>query len=346
MARFFRAALEELNSRPGLPWKRRLRAWKSGFTSSAWVQYQLDENDPDLYVTDLSAELSLYKINGIFNPIIADKLIFSRLLTAHQVPQPDVIAVIHDGKFFEENASYDPDLPGSLTRSLARYPRQVFRPTWCGRGHGIFVLSQDDEGLRANGKLTTLEQLCAHISQLDRYMVTEFQRQKAYAEQIFPGSVNTLRILTLWDEETSAPYVAAVSHRFGTSRSAPLDNWRHGRGGICASVCPVTATLGQVAWRPNGAGPAWSSSHPETGQPVEGVIIPGFHPCLEAVLDAALHLPFCPMIGWDVVLTENGFSVLEANPIPDLDVLQIHNPLLTDPRTRKFFQRWGLATSV
>ena len=86
----------------------------------------------------------------------------------------------------------------------------------------------------------------------------------------------------------------------------------------------------------------WESSHPDTGEPIEGVVIPGLDNCIEGLLQAASHLPFCPCIGWDVVITEDGFSILEANPIPGLIIVQIHTPLLIDPRTRQFFQRWGV----
>jgi len=51
---------------------------------------------------------------------------------------------------------------------------------------------------------------------------------------------------------------------------------------------------------------------------------------------AALH--FIPYIGWDLLVTEDGFQVIEANNGPDLMLFQMHGPLLIDPRIRRFFQ--------
>jgi hypothetical protein len=60
------------------------------------------------------------------------------------------------------------------------------------------------------------------------------------------------------------------------------------------------------------------------------------------VTDAAGHLAFCPLIGWDVVMTRDGFSVLEANPEPSFRAWQVHQPLLANPRNRAFFKYWGV----
>lgn len=339
---FSRAVFSELKSKTGLPWKQRLRAWKSGFSSNSWMVYNLAENDPKLYLPDLSTRLRSFKINGFFNPIIGNKLILSRLLAVHQIPHPAVVSIILDGQLFEDDAPFDPDMSQALSRTLDRYPRQVFRPTWSGGGQGVFFLNRDHDGLKLNGEEVTSEEVCAFLSRLDRYLSTEFQEQGAYAKKIYPGSTNTIRLLSLWDVKNGNPFIAAVSHRFGSSRSAPIDNWHQGRGGFCASVDVETSTLGQAAMLSSDQQLVWVPSHPETGEPIEGVVIPGLNNCIEGLLNAASHLPFCPCIGWDVVLTKDGFSILEANPMPAMDVWQVHTPLLQDPRTRQFFQRWGL----
>jgi hypothetical protein len=340
---FLRAVRIELRSKTGLSWKQRLGAWRRGFSSESWKLYDLPENNPDLYLPDLSSLLRFYRINGFFNPIIGDKLLLSRLLTAHRIPHPDVVSIILGGRLIEEGAPFDPDMPRVLSRTLVRYPRQVFRPTWSGNGHGLFFLSRDDDGLKLNGEKLTLDEACVFLSGLDRYLATEFLEQEAYAEKIYPGSANTLRILTLWDMKRGEPFVAAISHRFGSSRSGLIDNWHGGRGGLCAPVDQKTSILGQAATQSADHKMVRESSHPETGEAIEGVLIPGLNNAIEGVLGAAVHFPFCPCIGWDVLLTGGSFSILEANPISGLTIVQVHTPLLKDPRSRAFFQYWGMS---
>lgn len=342
LVRFFRAVLAEMKSKSGLPWRTRISAWKAGFSSMSWVRLNLDENEPEEYLPDLRSVLKSYKINGFFNSIIGNKLVMARLLALHQLPQPDIVSIIVQGRLIEENAPFEPNLAHALSRSLERYPHQVFRPTWSGGGEGVFFLSRDDHGLTLNGAEVSLDEVCAFLSKQDRYMATEFQQQAAYARTIYPGSTNAMRILSLWDVDNGAPFIASVAHRFGSSRSNGMDHWHQGRGGVCASADLTSATLGKAVSLSANNRLVWESSHPETGEPIEGVVIPGFKECIESMLKAATYFPFCPLIGWDVVMTKSGFSILEANPMPGLDLIQIHAPLLKDPRSRQFFQHWGL----
>ena len=44
-----------------------------------------------------------------------------------------------------------------------------------------------------------------------------------------------------------------------------------------------------------------------------------------------------PLIGWDMLMTDDGYSILEANSPPGITVWQVHAPLLRDPRVARFF---------
>jgi len=343
LIRFLRAIKSELRYKSKLPMKTRLKAWSLGFSSAAWELYKLEHNDPALFIPDIRATWYRYKVNGFFNPIIGNKLILSRLLTTHQIPHPAVVSIVLDGKLLEEDRAYERDLAGALSRTLDRYPRQVFRPTWSGGGQGVFFLDRDDTGLKLNGETVTNEEVVALLSRLDRYLSTQFHEQAGYARDIFPGSTNTLRIVSLWDSESGEAVIAAVAHRFGMSHSGKLDSFHSGLGGVSAAVDSSTGTIGRAIMRMPDGEVVSISHHPDTSQPIEGVTIPGFHQCLETLKKTACHFPFCPWIGWDVVITEDGFRVLEANTLPSFTVTQVHTPLLKDPGTKRIFQRWGLA---
>jgi len=44
-----------------------------------------------------------------------------------------------------------------------------------------------------------------------------------------------------------------------------------------------------------------------------------------------------PYMGWDVVITEAGFKVLEINSLPGISLVQFFKPLLDEERIRKFY---------
>jgi D-alanine-D-alanine ligase-like ATP-grasp enzyme len=53
----------------------------------------------------------------------------------------------------------------------------------------------------------------------------------------------------------------------------------------------------------------------------------------------AEELSSLPRVGWDVVVTDDGFELLELNTHAGVETLQVHRPVLADPRTRRFFER-------
>jgi len=340
---FLRAVRGELASRTGLPWKQRFAAWRAGFTSRSWMLYELEQGDPGRYLADFKAILNGYRVNGFYHTVLGNKLVLSRLLDAHGIPHPRVCATLIEGKLRLEDQAKAPALAAALDRVLEHSPRLVFRPVRSGCGEGVFFLDREDGGLCLNGHPVTLDEAARLLAALDGYVVTEFVQQARYARAIFPGSTNTLRVLTLWDAATGAPFTAAVIHRFGARASGPTDHWDKGEGGYCASVDRATGIMGPAVSLAADNHLRWVSAHPDSGAAIEGVAIPGFRECIDGVLGAAEQFPFCPSIGWDVVLTDDGYRIIEANTIQGLSIMQVHQPLLDDPRTRAFYERWGMA---
>jgi hypothetical protein len=217
--------------------------------------------------------------------------------------------------------------PGRLSPSLVGWRRRCF-----------FVHRQGQEWL-VNGRIATADELHSLLGGLDRYIATAFVEQAEYARRIHSPTTNTLRVLTLVDD--AGPFVANVVHRFGTSRSYPIDNFHQGRGGICADVNVPAATLGKALSLGAHHERICHEVHPETGSQIEGVSIPGLPWALEGVLEAARCFPEATCVGWDLVITDKGYSVIEANAPPGIVVSQAHGPLLAHPRVAAYFRQHG-----
>jgi hypothetical protein len=341
LVRTYRVLRGELCSPYRVPWRRRLAALRRGFTARTAVLYQLDRNDPALYVPDIAFARRGYKINGFFNPIVGNKLVLSQVLAGYGVPHPRVLAVVQRGRLIDiEDHLAAASALEALAVVLSRSPTLVFRPHWAGAGEGIFFLrGGDGGGWSINGVAATPAEVAALVAGLDRYVVTAFVQQAAYAAEIFPAAANTLRVLTLADAD--GPFVAAAVHRFGTTRSFPIDNWHQGRGGLCTSIDTESATLGKSATLDANGKVVFASAHPETGAPIEGVRIPGLAAALDGFLRTARCFPGAPCVGWDAIITDDGFSILEGNSPPGLYVWQVHAPLLANPRIARFFAASG-----
>ncbi|ESP90053.1 sugar-transfer associated ATP-grasp domain-containing protein [Candidatus Halobonum tyrrellensis] len=181
---------------------------------------------------------------------------------------------------------------------------------------------------------------------LSEYLVSEFVRQADYADRLFPDAVNTLRVVTL-NDDADGPFVAGAVHRVGTAASAPVDNWS--RGGLSVEIAGDGTLSDGARWSSAGE-LRWFDAHPDTGDPLAGVEMPGWPAVRERILWMAAALPSLPHIGWDVVLTDEGdgendpgFVVIERNSHPGVETLQVHRPLLDDPRVRRFYERHGHA---
>lgn len=327
-----------------LPHVGRRGAWRAfvrGFSPRAFTLYELDRNDPMLYLSDYGSLVRSVGVNAQYDFIINNKLIAWTLLTGLSIPAPSLLGVIEKGRL----RAY-PECPGpvrlTLQELLQQHRKLVLKPVRGLKGLGVIFLEQTEARITLNGSPLTGEQLQTKIQELDGFIVTEFVAQAAYARRFYPRTTNTVRLLTVWDSTRDQPFVASAVQRIGTSRSFPVDNWRAGQGGLSASVNLATGELGPGAsMNPNGR-LLWCDSHPETGQRIAGEVIPGWVTVTEGVLAAATRLFFAPLIGWDVVVCEEGFSVLEINGKPGVWALQSHQPLLADPRVRRFYREHGV----
>lgn len=326
-----------------LPWTDTLRAWSHGFSRWTYSMYGLHRNDLRLYISDRTQFTLFDGINGPHRPAAQQKAIFAKYLEFLGVPSPAVLAVVIRGRIYDAvDLSPTAGWPWLRERLEERAPGVVLKPLKGCEGIGVAFLRKDRSGCRLDGLPRTENEAAAYISGLDDFMITEVAIQHEYASRIYPGTTNTLRLLTLWDYDAEAPFLAQAVHRIGTRRSFPVDNFKMGAGGLSAWIDIGTGELGPAACKPDMGDVEWHDTHPETGAPIRGVRLPRWKETTEDILRRAARLPFIPFIGWDVVLTGDGYQVLELNPGSGFFLFQVHQPPLADPRIRRFFEHHGV----
>jgi len=322
-------------------WTARLRAWRMGFKVKSHQLLQLDRRDATHYVPDFPLARRLTAINGFWNPIIGNKLVMAYTAHALGVPTPAPLGCILAGEAYSLDGQGTTDILHALEQWLGATSRLVFRPHWSGGGEGVFFVDREGPQWRINERPAEPAELRALLGAIDRYLVTAYAQQAEYARRIFPRTANTLRVLTLRDDD--GPFVAAVVHRFGSSRSFPVDNFHAGRGGLTAPVDPATGVLGAALIADDAGRLVHTNHHPETGERIEGVEVTHFHRALEGMLRLCHALPEGRCVGWDALITDEGYTIIEANSLPHLHVWQVHAPLLASPRTAAFFAHHGIA---
>lgn len=326
-----------------VPFSKRLKAWKLGFTSKSYALFSLDQNNPEDYFRDFS------DINYVMNTpganAVNDKFTFARMMSSKGIPSPAILALINRGAVvypLYHSKTTGKDLTGFLETLLATYEKLVFRPAFFGAGIGVFFLEYHDNRLIMNDEPATITEICEFIQKQHHYLITEFVDQAEYARAIYPDVANTVRILTIWDSTKNRPVITNAAHRIGTSRSFPIDNFHGGLGGLCCPIDLFSGELGQGISLSSNGHILHHDTHPETGGQITGITIPHWKTLKEMVVKSAEHFAASPYIGWDIIVTDNGPSIIEGNSPPGTTVWQVCSPLLQDSRLKRFYREQGM----
>ena len=297
--------------RPGL--------WASGFVSDRAGLYPLDRFARDLFLSDWEIETRLSRINPRESlPLLGDKLLFHLMLDRMQVPVRRAVlaGLVTRGRFMPVGAFHD-------WEQAAAEPL-IAKPVSGSGGRGVMRL---ERGSPPPGSGTYLVERCI--------------TPHPYAARIFPGALNTVRVMTARDPGTRQPFILGAAHRFGTARSAPTDNRK--AGGIVSAVDLATGTVSAAVGLGPGNRREEHRVHPETGGSIQGVVVPFWDELTAAALTLANAFPDLVFVGWDLAVGEHGPIVVEGNAaLPNPNLLQAHRPLLLDPRARRFFEHHGI----
>lgn len=327
----------ELFYRPRYPLSltERVTAWRHGFSSKTYASLDLSGEHLEEYLSDWQQKRDVHGgVNGEYVEVLENKLAFHVATDPYVETLPTLYGTIESGTFSPTEDCSTDDL-GTL---LERTGDLVVKPIGGRLGKDVYHVRFDGDYVVNDSRLGAAE-FDRFVARLDGFLVSEFVTQHEYADAIAPGSVNTVRVLTIRPPGSDDVEAVRAVHRFGSAETTgPTDNWSG--GGCAAPVDEETGELGQVATYSREGGKRRAGVHPETGAQVEGRTVPEWESILEAVTAVATVHRANPYVGWDVVLSENGPVILEGNPAPGNVLLQIDEGLLADERIRAVFAEW------
>jgi putative polysaccharide biosynthesis protein len=316
----------------------KLRWWRRGFRPASTWMYRFPRPDMCDYVNDYSENFPAMK----FNPVAAlfqSKILQCGILQAAGATLPELLAVVHRGRttLHPLTRGARPATPAELERVLlADGDEFILKPDYGAGGDKVALIRADD------GKLLCQSREAWRPFRFDQpgqdvFLVQRRARQAPFWGNLYPGSLNTMRVLTLWPDGDPAPFIAAAAQRIGNHASAPVDNFS--RGGFAASIDPETGRIGS-ACRAD-AERERVTHHPETGSPIEGQTVPHWPAIRTEVLRLAGAMPFNRLVGWDAFVTPDGrVAICEINGARvGVQILQLERGLLADARVRRFYEQ-------
>jgi len=161
--------------------------------------------------------------------------------------------------------------------------------------------------------ITDINALYDSLIQKQQFLAEDCIVQHPKMSEIYPNSVNTLRIVTV--TKNDKVNIMFRSIRMGNHGNV-VDNFNHGglfttidNGGIIKK--PAIDKKGNIY-----------TNHPFTNTNLINFEIPLFNEAIEYVKTMASSIPEVGYVGWDIAITEKGPVVVEANPFPGHDIYQ------------------------
>lgn len=328
---------KEIKSKNTLTWKAKIFCYTKGFFSDSYILYDFQNNDYKKYLTDIQENIKSRHINQKRLVFIDNKLLFPLLLKPF-LPLVQENLMIMEGKPVKVNESSEINDWDTFLDNMEETQNSFILKEVDGvSGYGIYKLTFNGGSFFLNQRENNRKTILSFLSSLDNYLISPWIDQLPYASNIFPKTVNTVRILTMIAPDSGKSFIAAAAHRIGTEQSFPVDNCA--MGGLTAVIELRSGTLGKaVSTKVNGKILRWHTHHPDSGSLIEGVEVPHWDQLKETILEVAQNLSFIPYIGWDIVVQEKGFVIIEGNDGPDIKLHQVHAPLLNSPQVKRFYQ--------
>lgn len=312
---------------------KKVYCWRRGFLPESYVIYNFKNNDSNQYLSDFSRASKSSKINGTYSAVIDYKHLFAKHFKYNKIHIP--LFYIDNGIIMEYDSGVVVEI-SKISNYLKNTGDLVIKPSGGGGGTDIVFLSFKESNWIYDGQLKT-EKECENILlNLKKTLVYNKAIQSGFASKVNPDTLNTIRILTMIDPENNEVFIASAIFRCGTERSNGVDNWS--RGGLSAKIDIDSGKMNKAVSFPYNGNLKWYNKHPNSQFKIEGFIIPQWEKIKQEILEVSKQHFYIPYIGWDVVPDGEDYFILEANSNCDVNLLQVHEPLLKHPRIRAFYE--------
>lgn len=192
-----------------------------------------------------------------------------------------------------------------------------------GGGYGTYVIFCHDHEILVNNMRRDEDYVKSLFKRKGRALLCEYITQSSFAASLYPNTTNTLRIVCAKKPgEAKADFIIAVQ-RVGCDDSIPVDNLSS--GGIVLSIDSETGALG-MGHATHGRRDRVMvpfDKHPDTGEPFVGKVILNWKSLVTEMVDLTNKLPYLNFFAWDILLTDNGYTIIEGNASSGCGLFQV-----------------------
>lgn len=315
--------------------KEKIWAYRKGFLSKSVVRLKINEENYSDYMPDLTY-FKLHPINGKFGKWIDDKLTMKYILNPFNEYLPEYYFVINREKITKLNDC--PDFIEAKVSGVIKLLKEkknfAVKLIAGSLGKGFYKLSCEDNTFYINDKKVTESDLQQFISQLKNYAITEYIVSHKSIRKVYDKTANNLRIMMINDDEFG-PKITGAFMKFGTKKSGMIEHvWAGGifckidleDGTILNPYMYIDKQLTRI------------SIHPDTKEKIEGTV-PYWNLIKSKLTEIGNYIPQVKYMGFDVLVTDEGFKIIEINSHQGLNLMQMYYPVMKNDINRRFFNK-------
>jgi hypothetical protein len=314
---------------------RLLRFWMRGFKSEHILIYDLQETNWRHYMPDIFRYRVSTRSNFHVWPILHDKLVFDAFMR-DRLPVIAALFYMDQGRFNRMLPGYDLDVHYKEVREGKRF---VIKPAQGGAGKGLLFVRGGEREVEVNGRGCSQAEYRALVEKLDCHLCYPMMESHEAMKRIFPGSSNALRV-TAFVGLDGKPRLLAPVFCIGTVVSAPIEHFWS--GGLVARINEATGVCEQAARRGADGRLEPITHHPDTGEAIVGVAIPHWQSLRDQLLRFHSDHPAFDLVGWDVLIGQDAFHIVEGNHNPALRIPLMNRNLSEEPEFRAFLEKRGI----
>lgn len=313
----------------------REKVWshRRGFLSYRIRQYGLTEENYINFLSDRDYR-KLRPINNQFVSWVYDKVIMRYVLEGKKQYLPEYYYHLIQNEnglkilsLPDCNVSEKPEI-NDITQLLKEKKKLVLKPSEGSHGEGFFRLEYKENYIYINNRQTTDDELFEFLKNIKvPCNITQYLENNKFLKEIYSETTFTVRIMVI-NDKVIKPWIANAYLRIATKKTGLTDNI--GDGGICARIDIETGKI----FEPEIIEDHIISPcpfHPDTAVPIEGEI-PNWNKIKKGILELSSYICQLEYMGFDVVVTDNSFKILEINTHQDL-----HRYLNYGSRVHEYF---------
>ncbi len=304
-----------------LPMSTKIKYALHGFSVNEYYWYNLAKNDFKEYISEFE-RLRSRDINGQYKFVLDDKIVFEEIVGQYaRVPKNyayinnGVVSGLHGNQVNNDN----------IVDFLFEAKKTVMKWIDRGGGAGTYVIICENDQIYVNNSLKDRDYVQKLFERKGTAILCEYITQSSFAASLYPNTTNTLRIVCAKKRgEAKAEFITAVQ-RVGCEDSIPVDNLSS--GGIVISIDSDTGELG-TGYATHGRKERIMvpfDSHPDTGEPFVGKRIPRWESIVEEMVNLTNKLPYLNFIAWDILLTDEGYAIIEGNASSGCGLFQVEH---------------------